>query len=80
MPDENDPVALANARIAGTLLSSWLPVGLGRQLVMFALAGLGLFGIITGRYYLLIAWPAALLFSPRIVGDLAYFVGRMSRR
>lgn len=66
--------------IAGYSMRHWLPAGVGRRLIMLALFLSGVYGIVNNEYYYLIAWPVMLIFSPRAVGELAYFWGRMSRR
>jgi hypothetical protein len=74
----NSDVATAMAALAGIAFHSWLPYGAARKILMLALIGVGAFGLATGRFYLLLAWPLAVTFSPRAVGGLAFFLGRLS--
>lgn len=67
------------ASLAGVVMSSWLPIGAGRKAIMFILLALGMFGLILGNDEMLIYFPIAALFSPRIVGAVAYNAGRIVR-
>jgi len=58
------------AQIAGYLMSCWLPADWGRRILMFGCIGVGIVGLITGILWLLLAWPLAIMFSPRAVGEL----------
>ena len=68
---------LMELRVAGVLLSRWLPPGLWRKCVMFALLGLGLLAPLT-TWWLIASWPAAAMFSPRLTGQAAYLAGRFA--
>jgi len=65
------------ASLAGVLMSSWLPADFGRKtimLVIFLVAVLGAF-IANGKFLLLLLLLP--LFSPRMMGELMVFIGRM---
>lgn len=69
----------ANA-LSGALMSPWLPVDWPRRLLMAAIFLLGLQQASVGNYQPFIWWLALPLFSPRIMGELAYFFGRLRGR
>jgi hypothetical protein len=68
------------AEASGFLLSFWLPVGWGRRIIMLVLIFVGFYGLFIGKTILVISWAIAVLFSPRIVGEVAYFFGRLTRK
>ena len=65
------------AAISGALLSSWLPRGIVRKLLLFFFLLIGIFGSLFYSYYFLISFVIAGMFSPRVVGEAAIFIGRM---
>ena len=76
--DENE----INAAIAGQLLSSWLPSGLLRRCIFLAAIAVGFYGIIFdgGAWYGFLFILIACVMSPRIVGWIAYFSGKISNK
>jgi len=66
------------ASLSGTLMHSWLPVGIGRRLIMLALLLSGCFGLVVGEPMWLLAWGFLIIFSPRAIGELSYFVGKIA--
>jgi hypothetical protein len=74
MNDENNKFAES-----GKAMSSWLPIGNTRKAIFFVLLILGFLGLLDGNKQMLIYFPIAALFSPRIVGECLYFLGRMKR-
>jgi hypothetical protein len=72
--DENIESALA-----GQVMSAWLPIGLIRKLVFFTLLLFSAIGIATEShwYHFLLIMIAAIM-SPRLVGEIAYFFGKLS--
>lgn len=71
-----EKLELLQAQLSGALLSTWLPFGWGRRLIMIVLFIIGAYGLAEGNSYFLFAWLFALLFSPRIVGEVAFAFGR----
>lgn len=69
------------AQMAGYLLSSWLPRDATREIIMVIIALVAIVGgFIYGQklfYLLLLILP---FFSPRIVGEVAMFLGRISKK
>lgn len=64
---------------AGLLMKPWLPWGMLRQMIMFCLLLLGLFGFfITGKLVFFIPVILALSFSPRFVGEFLFLFSRKS--
>ena len=67
------------ARLAGVILRPWLPADWGRRLIMMGIVVLGAQQAFwVGNYEPLVWWLLLPLFSPRIVGFGAYFLGRLS--
>lgn len=65
---------------AGRLLSVWLPTGWGRRVIMLILLLFGLYGLIIGKLLFLICWLIAVTFSPRIMGEVSFLLGRITRK
>jgi hypothetical protein len=63
------------AKMAGYLLSPWLPIGVGRKIVMVVIFLIALLGSLLNPFclLLLIILP---LFSPRVIGEIVSFLGR----
>lgn len=68
-----------NTQLSGQLLSIWFPFNWGRRLIMAGLFLLGLYGLTSGQFYFLFAWLGAAIFSPRLMGELTFLVGKASR-
>ena len=65
---------------SGLLARPWLPWGIGRKVLMFLITGLIIFLIITFRSsFFLFLLLVPLCFSPRVVGEVAMFIGKLSR-
>ncbi len=75
--EDREKLEILQAQLSGALLSTWLPFGWGRKLIMILLFIVGAYGLVEGNSYFLIAWLCALLFSPRIVGVFAFAFGRL---
>lgn len=65
---------------AGRLLSVWLPVGWSRRVIMLVLFLFSLYGLIIGKPLSLICWVIAVMFSPRIMGEVSFFLGKITRK
>lgn len=77
MSDYNQEV---EAAISGRLLSSWFPVGAVRQIIFVFLLLCSFLNVVYGNFYLGLACILLVIFmSPRMVGELFFFVGRISR-
>lgn len=77
--NEEESFKNTQAALAGAAMNSWLPIGNGRKAIVFVLLALGLYGFITENNEMLIYFPIAALFSPRIVGTAAYAAGCVVR-
>lgn len=64
--------------LAGSLLSVWVPFDWPRRIIMAALFGGGLYGVGTGNDSLLVMWLCVPLFSPRVMGEATFFLGRIA--
>ena len=64
--------------VAGALLSTWFPSGIGKRLIMVFIALSGAYGLIAETSVLYVSWLLP-FFSPRIVGTAAYLMGLLSR-
>ncbi len=78
MTDENDAIDNFMAASSGYLLSRWLPYGAMRKAIFFLLLFIFSVGVMSYlRWYHIASLVAALSMSPRIVGEAAYFFGRI---
>ena len=63
--------------LAGQVLSSWLPYGSGRRILFFTFMAIGTYGLLGfGSGYLMLVYLGAAFMSPRLVGEVAYRLGR----
>ena len=77
--EERRELQVHAARLAGVILRPWLPADWGRRLIMMGIVVLGAQQAFwVGNYEPLVWWLLLPLFSPRIVGFGAYFLGRLS--
>ena len=68
------------AALSGSLFSTWLPVSTPRRLIMLGIIALGLQQAWWySNYQPLLWWLLLPAFSPRIVGETDYALGRFSR-
>jgi hypothetical protein len=66
------------AKLAGVVLRPWLPVSWTRRLIMAGIIVLGIQqSIWVGNYEPFAWWLLLPLFSPRIVGECAFQIGRV---
>lgn len=77
-PEQRADLERHAAALAGALLKPWLPLGLWRRAVMLLLFLLGLLWPFGGGPSWAVAWLVMLLFSPRVVGEMAFVLGRYS--
>ena len=78
-PEERQRYEQMAARYAGILLSPWFPVDWVRRGIMIAMAIIGFLGLIFANYNLMLIWLLLPSFSPRIVGEVAYALGKIGR-
>ena len=78
-PEDRQKLETIQAGLSGALLHSWLPFDWKRRLIMATLFVVGVIGLLGGNSYLLLAWLTLPVFSPRAMGELAFFLGRISR-
>lgn len=65
------------SEIAGHLMRPWLPQGFVRRSVMLAILLLALLGLFGGAPALALFILILPFFSPRVVGELAMWIGRL---
>ena len=71
---END-----RAGLSGALLSIWFPMSNLRRFIMLCLFFIGVFGIYSEDKNFMISFIFIIFFSPRIMGEIAFLLGRISR-
>lgn len=76
--EQREELEIHRVKLAGTLLSPWLPFSWWRRLVMFVLLLLGTLWPLGGSPNWVLAWLLMLLFSPRIMGETAFALGRFA--
>jgi hypothetical protein len=67
------------AALSGQILSIWLPMSDTRRAIMLVLFLIGLRAFANNNEIYVVYWIATALFSPRIVGEAAYYFGRLTR-
>lgn len=76
--EEREELETLQAQIAGSLASSWLPVGIGRKIIMLVFIVLAVNFFRESSYLLMIVMLVlAGFFSPRIVGETVSLAGRI---
>jgi hypothetical protein len=78
-PQQRNELELHAAKLAGALLHPWLPVSWSRRAIMAAIVLFGLQQAWTGNYEPLVFWLLLPFFSPRIMGECAFLLGKMRR-
>jgi len=80
LADEMEQVSPGiKALMTGYLLNPWLPHGATRKILMVAIALVGLVGgVVYGQKFFFLLLLILPFFSPRIVGEVAMFIGRIS--
>ena len=68
-----------SAALSGALLSIWIPFNARSRFIMSVSFATGLYGIAANNYYILMAWLVTGACSPRLVGEIAYLLGRGGR-
>jgi len=76
--EERQRLELLQAQLSGELMTPWLPYGVVRKLLMLIFVFLGVVGVLAGNVYTALLLIFAILFSPRVVGELAYRLGKFS--
>jgi hypothetical protein len=77
---QREELELHAARLAGAILSPWLPVSWGRRLIMLGIVLLGIQQAWwAGNYQPFLWWLLLPFFSPRIVATCAFYLGRVAR-
>ena len=64
--------------LAGKLLNPWFPLDWTRRLLMLGIFALGIEESVRGNYQPLLWWLLLPMFSPRLMGELAYFAGKLA--
>lgn len=77
--EQREEFSKLQASLTGRLLSSWLPSCNVRRVIMLCLFLIGLRAFINYNNIFILYWLPIALFSPRIVGNLAFFMGALSR-
>ena len=77
--EERHTLEMHQARLAGVLLRPWLPFDWGRRLIMIGILAFDVYGLVVENYQVFLWWLLLPCFSPRIVGEVSYFLGKLSR-
>jgi hypothetical protein len=78
-PEQREELELHAAKLSGVLHHPWFPVAWRGRLIMAGIVLLGLQQALTGNYEPLIFWLLLPFFSPRIMGECAFLIGKMRR-
>lgn len=77
-PEQRQQLETHAAALATGLLRPWLPLGRWRRAAMLTFLLLGLLWPLGGSPIWCLAWLVMLTFSPRIVGEIGFALGRFS--
>jgi len=77
--ERREEIELLMARVSGQLLSIWLPIGITRKILMASFFLIGLLGFFTQYQWLIYSILIAGCFSPKLVGLITYWFGRMNK-
>ncbi len=77
-PEQLQQLEIHAAAIASALLMPWLPLGWWRRAAMLICLLLGLLWPLGGSPMWCLAWLVMLTFSPRVVGEIGFALGRFS--
>lgn len=75
MNDENKNI---ESSLAGQVLSVWMPIGFWRKLIFILLVFFGVMGVIKSAdwyHWAMLVFAATM--SPRLVGEVAFTLGRV---
>ena len=76
-PEERKNLGKLHAQLAAVLLHPLIPADWGRRIIMILVFLIGLYGIVGGNPQSIWVWILLPLFSPRIVGKIAYAIGEI---
>ena len=76
--EQRDQLQNHAAALAGNLLRPWLPVDWARRLLILGIVALGIEESVRGNYEPLLWWLLLPMFSPRLMGELAYYAGKLT--
>lgn len=66
-----------SSALSGQLLSIWFPMSNLRRFIMLCLFVIGVFGVYSEDKTFMISFIFILFFSPRIMGEAAFLLGRI---
>ena len=69
----------SRAKLAGAMMSSWLPADTERKVVMLIIFLISVYGMFNASGWFFLLWILLIPFSPRCVGEIAVFLGRMKK-
>jgi len=79
-PREIEKLSITQARLAGALMSSWLPADNGRKFIMFVLLIVATYSLMQSAYIVsVISLIILCTFSPRVMGEVTIFIGKLKR-
>jgi hypothetical protein len=81
LADETEKVRPGiKAQMAGYLMSPWLPHGTTRKIIMVVIVLIALVGVVYSCKLFILLLLILPFFSPRIVGEIARFIGMISKK
>ena len=75
--EEIQNLELSKRQLQAQLLSIWWPFDWMRRSIMIILLLVGSYGLFDGSAHFLWAWLVLVLFSPRLVGEISMFTGKV---
>lgn len=79
-PEERDSLEREGKELARVVVSPWLPFDWKYRIVIIAITAIGFWGLIQGKYFLILLWLLLPLFSPRILGEFLMLIAGLKDR
>lgn len=77
--EQREKLERTASMLAGYQMSFWLPTTLGRKVLMFLFLAIGVIGVFQWSPWLGLFILLGCSFSPRIVGEILFFIGKLSK-
>ena len=79
-PQERDRLEREGKELTRVVMSPWLPFDWSYRISIIAITAIGFWGLIQGKYFLILIWLLLPLFSPRIVGEFLLVITGLKDR
>jgi hypothetical protein len=77
-PDQRKELEIHAVKLAGILFRPWFPLSWTQRLIMATIVILGVQQAWVGNYQPFVFWLVLPFFSPRILGECSFFIGKLA--